>query len=61
MILSDISKRVIKADTINDIIAIFEKAMYGKNEIYVRVGEFEKEVCYEIEIIYPVGDSYKKI
>lgn len=60
MILSDVSKRIIKSDNLQEVIAIFEKAMNGKNEINFKVGEFKKEICYEIEIIYPVGDYFNK-
>lgn len=60
MILSDVSKRTIKSDNLREVIAIFEKTMYRKNEINAKVGEFKGEICYEIEIIYPVGDYFNK-
>ncbi|MDK0894110.1 hypothetical protein P5F41_15100 [Clostridium perfringens] len=60
MILSDITKRVIKVDDLKDIINIFQKNNGKNNEVNIIVGEFEKELCCEIEIIYPVGDRFDK-
>ncbi|HAT4336753.1 TPA: hypothetical protein I9092_002176 [Clostridium perfringens] len=58
MILSDVSKRIIKSDNLKEVIAIFEKAMGGKNEINVKVGEFNGEICYEIEIMSEEAKKY---
>ncbi|MDH2461435.1 hypothetical protein QDR06_07585 [Clostridium perfringens] len=60
MILSDVTKRIIKTDDLKKVIDIFEKSIGKKSEVNIKMGEFEKKICYEIEIIYPVGDYFYK-
>ncbi|EIA17573.1 TPA: hypothetical protein K8N36_000932 [Clostridium perfringens] len=60
MILSDVSKRIIKTDDVEKAIDIFGKSIVEKCKTNIRMGEFERKSCYEIEIIYPVGDYFYK-
>lgn len=61
MILSDVSKRIFKVDSIEEVKRIFNLSMNGKNQINVSVGDFKGDICYEVEVVYPVGDYFEKM
>lgn len=58
MILSDVSKRIIKSDNLEEVIDIFKGAMCSGGEINVKVGNFNGEICYEIEIMSEEAKKY---
>ncbi len=58
MILSEVSKRIIKSDNLEEVIDMFKGAMCNGSEINVKVGKFNGEICYEIEIMSEEAKKY---
>lgn len=58
MILSDVSKRIIKSDDLKEVIDISKDAICSRVEINVKVGKFNGEICYEIEIMSEEAKKY---